>query len=198
MRLPPAGPFLKKPLLLQGTTRSLTKMTTPQLPPLPEVERLSPACIRILAGNPGKFTLQGTNTYLVGTGSARILIDTGEGRPSWIAALQRVLREERAAVAHTLITHWHHDHTGGIPDLLRAWPDTRVYKHQPEEGQLELADGMQFRVEGASLTAVHTPGHTADRTSTTLSFSFFSFFFCLPLYRAPTILLIPRPSPQKG
>ncbi|KAK4033008.1 beta-lactamase-like protein [Parachaetomium inaequale] len=161
MRLPPAGPFLKKPLLQP----SRLKMTTPQLPPLPEVERLSPGCIRILAGNPGKFTLQGTNTYLVGTSSARILIDTGEGRPSWIAALQRVLRDERAAVAYTLITHRHHDHTGGIPDLLRAWPGMRVYKHQPEEGQLELADGMQFRVEGASLRAVHTPGHTADHMS---------------------------------
>lgn len=36
----------------------LAKMAT-QLPLLPEVQRLSPLVIRILGGNPGKFTLQG-------------------------------------------------------------------------------------------------------------------------------------------
>jgi glyoxylase-like metal-dependent hydrolase (beta-lactamase superfamily II) len=137
-----------------------------QLIHLPEVERLSPACIRILGGNPGKFTLQGTNTYLVGTGPQRLLIDTGEGKPSWIAALKRVLEQEKASISAAIITHWHHDHTGGIPQLAAACgPGTTpilVHKHQPDAGQLEIRDGQRFLVEGASLTAVHTPGHTTD------------------------------------
>lgn len=137
------------------------KMAT-QLTPLPEVERLSPGCIRILGANPGKFTLQGTNTYLVGTGPKRLLIDTGEGKPDWIASLKRVLEEEKASIASTILTHWHHDHTGGVPHLLESWPGTPIYKHQPEAGQLNIADGQQFTVDGASLTAVHTPGHTTD------------------------------------
>ncbi|KAI1454630.1 Metallo-hydrolase/oxidoreductase [Annulohypoxylon moriforme] len=129
---------------------------------LPEIERLSPACIRILGGNPSKFTLQGTNTYLLGTGPNRLLIDTGEGKPSWIAALKRTLEGEKASVQSALITHWHHDHTGGISQLLEHSPQTVIYKNSPGEGQLDISQGQNFEVEGVTLTAFHTPGHTTD------------------------------------
>ncbi|KAF4463577.1 hypothetical protein FALBO_9603 [Fusarium albosuccineum] len=133
-----------------------------QLIALPAVERLSPACIRILGGNPGKFTLQGTNTYLVGTGRRRLLIDTGEGRNAWISSIRDTLQQENATIDAALITHWHHDHTGGIKDLLSLSPQTRIYKHTPEEGQLEIKHGQRFEVDGATLTAAYTPGHTKD------------------------------------
>ncbi|OTB13807.1 hypothetical protein K445DRAFT_319700 [Daldinia sp. EC12] len=133
-----------------------------QLVHIPEIERLSPAVIRILGGNPGKFALQGTNTYLLGTGPKRLLIDTGEGKPSWIAALKKTLEEEKASIQTALLTHWHHDHTGGVGQLLEHSPQTAIYKNQPTEGQLDISDGQKFEVEGATLTAVHTPGHTVD------------------------------------
>lgn len=137
-------------------------MATTQFAPLPAVERLSSACIRILGGNPGKFTLQGTNTYLVGTGRRRILIDTGEGRPAWIDSLKSTLQEEGATVETALVSHWHRDHTGGIDDLLRIAPGATVYKNDPEPGQSAIKDGQMFHAEGVTLTASHTPGHTAD------------------------------------
>ncbi|KAI0880424.1 Metallo-hydrolase/oxidoreductase [Annulohypoxylon maeteangense] len=140
---------------------SRIRMASPMIH-LPEVERLSPACIRILGGNPSKFTLQGTNTYLLGTGPDRLLIDTGEGKPSWIAALQRTLKEEKATVQYALITHWHHDHVGGISQLLEHSPQTVIYKNSPAEGQLNISEGQKFEVEGVTLTAIHTPGHTTD------------------------------------
>jgi ribonuclease/clavin/mitogillin len=95
-------------------------------------------------------------------------VDNGEGKPSWISALQRVLREENATITQAIITHWHHDHTGGQKDLLRVSPDTKVYKNTPDEGQLDIADGQRFQVEGASLRAVFSPGHTQDHMSLVL------------------------------
>ncbi|KAJ5574596.1 hypothetical protein N7450_008495 [Penicillium hetheringtonii] len=135
-----------------------------QLVPLPEVERLSASVIRILAGNPGKFTLQGTNTYLIGHGHQRILIDTGGGEPAWVNNLKSVLSSEKATIHQALLTHWHGDHVGGVKDLLGICPQANIYKHQPDEdeGYAGIVDGQVFSVEGATLKALFSPGHTKD------------------------------------
>ncbi|KAG9245858.1 metallo-beta-lactamase domain-containing protein [Calycina marina] len=139
-----------------------------QLAPLQEIERLSSSVIRILGGNPGKFTLQGTNTYLIGTGPKRILIDTGEGRPSWLTSLQTVLRDENAIITSAILTHWHHDHVSGQADLLRVSPYTKIFKNTPSGPQLDIQDGQTFKVEGGTLRAVYSPGHTKDHMALVL------------------------------
>lgn len=50
------------------------------LPLLTDVEDVTSRVVRIMGGNPGAMQLQGTSTYLVGTGKSRILIDTGQVR----------------------------------------------------------------------------------------------------------------------
>ncbi|KAF1977263.1 Metallo-hydrolase/oxidoreductase [Bimuria novae-zelandiae CBS 107.79] len=129
---------------------------------LPKVERLSSRVIRVLGGNPSKFTLQGTNTYIVGTGAKRLLIDTGEGKPEWFSSLKSVLADENITIDKTLISHWHHDHTGGVSDLLAHSPSTAVYKRDPKDGWQDIVDGQTFTTEGATLRPYFCPGHTTD------------------------------------
>ncbi|KAL9098424.1 MAG: hypothetical protein Q9163_005911 [Psora crenata] len=136
-------------------------MITP-LPHLPDIEKLSPRVIRILGGNPSRFCLQGTNTYLIGTGSSRILIDTGEGKPFWPCALSSVLKSEGAVVSHVLLTHWHPDHVGGVFQLLSLSPKAKVYENEPPEGVEEISHGQMFETVGATLRAFHCPGHTIN------------------------------------
>jgi glyoxylase-like metal-dependent hydrolase (beta-lactamase superfamily II) len=47
-------------------------------------------------------------------------------------------------------------------DLLEICPDVKIYKNQPESGQLDIEDGQVFVAEGATLRAFHSPGHTRD------------------------------------
>ncbi|KAL4926160.1 beta-lactamase-like protein [Aspergillus undulatus] len=134
------------------------------LPTLLDVEELSPLVIRILGQNPGKFTLQGTNTFIIGTGPERLLIDTGQGIPDWADLISHTLSARGISLSHVLLTHWHGDHTGGVPDLIRMYPDlaSSIYKHTPSTTQQPITDGQIFRVEGATVRAVHTPGHSDD------------------------------------
>ena len=86
----------------------------------------------------------------------------GQGIECWITTLKRVLEIEKAEVSTALLTHWHHDHVGGIDDLKKISPGTIFYKNQPSKGQQDISDGQVFSVEGATLTAHFTPGHTVD------------------------------------
>eukprot|EP00298_Acanthocystis_sp_HF-20_P005934 c15945_g1_i1.p1 GENE.c15945_g1_i1~~c15945_g1_i1.p1 ORF type:complete len:303 (+),score=113.85 c15945_g1_i1:39-947(+) len=156
-------------------------MSYSTLPKLEKIERLSSIVIRILGCNPGPYTLQGTNTYLVGTGKQRFLIDTGEGKPEYTQLLGGILREQNCVISDAFITHYHHDHIGGIKSLKHAIGNFNVWKmkeENPSQQQLEsqeekpeqttfedikpITDGQIFSCEGATLKAISTPGHTPE------------------------------------
>jgi len=141
---------------------------------IPKVSRLSPHVVRVLGCNPGPMTLQGTNTYLVGTGSSRLLVDSGEGgRDEWKKGLQGVLQEEKCQVGRLLLTHWHNDHVGGAKEVVEMsespvevlkWPRREAKEPNALDGiaVVKLEDAAEVGVEGARLTVLHTPGHTSD------------------------------------
>jgi glyoxylase-like metal-dependent hydrolase (beta-lactamase superfamily II) len=111
-----------------------------------------------------QFTFQGTNTYLIGTGHERLIVDTGGGAAEWAELIALTLKMKTIKISHVLLTHWHGDHTGGVSDLLRLFPDLHgsIYKHTPDSGQQPIEDGQRFSVEGATIRAIHTPGHSED------------------------------------
>ncbi|KAJ8726127.1 hypothetical protein PYW07_000825 [Mythimna separata] len=148
---------------------------------IPAVSRLTNRVFRILGCNPGIMTLQGTNTYLLGTGKNRILIDAGDKDvPEYQTNLSKVLKSEQANIEHIIVTHWHHDHIGGVEDLYgsiagkpKVWKHMRSEEDDPDELPTNvpinwLSDGQEFKVEGATVKVHHTPGHTTDHVVLTL------------------------------
>lgn len=50
----------------------------------------------------------------------------------------------------------------GIDHLLEYSPETIIHKNRPDDGQTDITDGQTFATEGATLRAIHSPGHTQD------------------------------------
>ncbi len=136
---------------------------------LPDVDRWSERVVVALGQNPGVFTGPGTNTYLIGTGRERILLDTGDGRAEYLPVLERALEAAGCRLQEIVLTHGHPDHIGGAASVLERHGPLRVSK-RPWPGNDEgypveltpIDDGSQVETEGATLRAVHTPGHAED------------------------------------
>lgn len=76
---------------------------------------------RVLGQNPGPYTLQGTNTYLIQSSDPRsaILLDTGEGKEAYLPLLKQAFTEKQyKSISDIIISHYHHDHTLGITSVL--------------------------------------------------------------------------------
>ncbi|WP_459548894.1 MBL fold metallo-hydrolase [Nocardia sp. X0981] len=131
-----------------------------------KLRAVTPSAAVLLANNPGPMTLDGTNTWILrAPGSTDcIVVDPGPDEPEHIAAIAEAAD---GAVALTLVTHRHPDHTGGIDELVRL-TGTPVRSMDPEflRGEVTpLTDGEIIEAAGLRITVLHTPGHTADSVS---------------------------------
>ncbi len=137
---------------------------------LPDVDRWSDRVVVALGQNPGVFTGPGTNTYLIGTGRRRILLDTGQGRDAYLPVLDSAL--ERAGceeIQEIVLTHAHEDHVGGLRSVIERHGGMRISKQPAADGDDRLGfeitpigEGSVVRTEGATLRAIHAPGHAED------------------------------------
>ena len=128
-------------------------------PEQPEV--LSPLVTRVLAKNPSVMTGPGTNTYVVGTGPV-VVIDVGPTDDAHTVAVHDAIAGRE--VAAVLSTHHHSDHAPGTAPLAQRTGARVVARAHPQGPPVEqqTEDGDRVHAEGATLTALHTPGHASD------------------------------------
>jgi glyoxylase-like metal-dependent hydrolase (beta-lactamase superfamily II) len=115
--------------------------------------------LRVLAPNPSLYTLEGTNTWVVGADPS-IVIDPGPPDPGHIAQI----RHDAGDVSAVLVTHDHEDHGEGaiafgelVGAPVLAW---RL------KGATRLADGATFVAGGGvELVGVHGAGHSPDHVA---------------------------------
>jgi glyoxylase-like metal-dependent hydrolase (beta-lactamase superfamily II) len=112
--------------------------------------------LRVLAPNPGPFTLEGTNTWIVGERPS-IVIDPGPDDSGHILAVL----DEAEPVGAVLLTHRHPDHASGAARLGEA-AGAPVHAFRPEPGEEPLAEGATVDAGPVRLRTLHTPGHTPD------------------------------------
>jgi glyoxylase-like metal-dependent hydrolase (beta-lactamase superfamily II) len=137
---------------------------------LPDVDRWSDRVVVALGQNPGIFTGPGTNTYLIGTGKRRILLDTGQGHDAYLPVLETALgRAGCEGIQEIVLTHGHEDHIGGVQSVIERYGAMRISKRPcvGVDSRHELAittieEGSVLRTEGATLRAIHAPGHAED------------------------------------
>lgn len=122
----------------------------------------------------GTFSLDGgtwdvdNNVWIVGNGDECVIIDS----PHDAAAIINQVRGRK--VLAILLTHAHNDHIGAARAVAEA-VDAPIYLHPDDLMLWEqvypdvkpdrfLADGDVFEVGGATLRALHTPGHSPGST----------------------------------
>ena len=131
-------------------------------------KRLDRYVTRIIAPNPGAMTGPGTNSYLVGapgeTGGLA-LIDPG---PDIASHVEAILAEAKGRIRWVLCTHTHLDHSPAAAAIKAATGAQLLGRPAPtgqdESFKPDFAPGNGQRVDlgGATLRAIHTPGHASN------------------------------------
>lgn len=137
---------------------------------LPDYARHSPRVATVLGQNPSAFTGPGTNTYIVGTSSRPLLLDTGQGVAVYIDLLEAAMKElsNSNELERIVLTHAHVDHLGGVKQVTERFGSMEVLKmpwdgHDAPAGAISaIGHDAVVETDGVTLRAVHTPGHAPD------------------------------------
>ncbi|MCP1198199.1 MBL fold metallo-hydrolase [Notoacmeibacter sp. MSK16QG-6] len=142
--------------------------------------RVADNVLRVTCANASPFTFQGTNSYVIGDRSL-VVIDPGPMDEDHLETLVAAI--DGRPVSHILVSHTHRDHSP-LARPLQARVGGEIVAEGPhraaralavnEENRLdasgdydfapdrEIGDGEMIETDEFSLTALHTPGHTAN------------------------------------
>lgn len=141
---------------------------------------VAPGIERLTVNNPSAFTFHGTNSYIVGSSSVAV-IDPGPEDEAHFQALMTALAGRE--VTHIFVSHTHNDHSP-LARRLQAQTGAALVGEGPHraarplhEGEINpfaesadmafspdimVGDGESVSGDGWTLTALLTPGHTAN------------------------------------
>ncbi|HVE72042.1 MAG TPA: MBL fold metallo-hydrolase [Thermoanaerobaculia bacterium] len=111
---------------------------------------------RLLAPNPGPFTLDGTQTYLLGDSA---VLDPGPDIESHIDRIFEAMPRLQAI----LITHRHADHApAAVPLKARSGAKIIAPRNVLDEVDQRVSGGELLEIDGETIEVIATPGHTNE------------------------------------
>jgi len=143
--------------------------------PYTKLEELEPGIARMLAHNPSAFTYHGTQSYLIGTDQVAV-IDPGPDLPEHVDALVAAIAGR--PVAAIMCTHTHRDHSPAARPLAQrtgasiigcaplaletVGPRADASFDGDYAPDRVMDDGELLEIDGETVAAVATPGHTSN------------------------------------
>ena len=100
-------------------------------------------------------------SYLISSNknNSGIIIDPAESNK-----ILDILKKKKLNLNYIFITHHHSDHTSGVADLVKTYPEVKVFS--PSElnsiSVNSISDGNKITTNLNEFEIIHTPGHTLD------------------------------------
>lgn len=117
------------------------------------------ACV--LAPNPSAWTLDGTNTWIIGTSEAAVVVDPGPDIAEHLDAIEATLEGRRHLA--TLLTHGHRDHSASARSFHeRNGVAVRALDPEHRYGDAGMGVGDVIDFGDWHIEVLGTPGHSAD------------------------------------